>query len=289
MIAFAAVGTLASASTGTAISALGGAAATNATLAWLGGGTIAAGGRLLKLGDLSDAEIAARCASPEVAATVSELIRARRAVRVRIAGESRTIPVEYAGRYRDALGTPLPPGLAEAYLERTAEPLAEIVRRYARTHGPFTTTNVAARYQLQPSVIEAVLRSLNAQGKLLEGEFRPNGQHREWCDPEVLRQIRRKSLARLRREIEPVEQSTFVRFSTRWQGVTVPRRGLDALLDTIETMQGAAIPASELETEILPARIADYSPSNLDTLMTSGEVTWVGVEQIGDRNGRIAI
>jgi ATP-dependent helicase Lhr and Lhr-like helicase len=244
---------------------------------------------LLKLGDLSDAEIAARCASPEVAATVSELIRARRAVRVRIAGESRTIPVEYAGRYRDALGTPLPPALAEAYLERTAEPLAEIVRRYARTHGPFTTTNVAARYHLQPSVIEAVLRSLNAQGKLLEGEFRPNGQHREWCDPEVLRQIRRKSLARLRREIEPVEQSTFVRFSTRWQGVTVPRRGLDALLDTIETMQGAAIPASELETEILPARIADYSPSNLDTLMAGGEVIWAGVEQIGDRNGRIAL
>ncbi len=139
------------------------------------------------------------------------------------------------------------------------------------------------------SAVETVLRTLHGQGKLLEGEFRPSGHHREWCDPEVLRQIRRKSLARLRREIEPVEQATFVRFSTRWQGVTVPRRGLDALLDTIEAMQGAAILASELETEILPARIADYQPAYLDTLMAAGEVTWVGVEQIGDRNGRIAL
>jgi ATP-dependent Lhr-like helicase len=244
---------------------------------------------LLKLGDLSDAEIAARSASPEVAATVAKLIGARRVVRVRIAGESRAIPVEYAGRYRDAFGTPLPPGLAEAFLEFAAEPLAEIIRRFARTHGPFATADIAARYQLQPPVIEAALRNLNSQGKLLEGEFRPSGRHREWCDPEVLRQIRRKSLARLRREIEPVEQSTFVRFSTRWQGVTVPRRGLDALLDTVEALQGAALLASELETEILPARVADYHPSNLDALMAAGEVTWVGVEQVGDRNGRVAL
>jgi ATP-dependent Lhr-like helicase len=244
---------------------------------------------LLKLGDLSDAEIAARCINPEVAAAAAELINARRAVRVRIAGEGRTIPAEYAGRYRDALGTPLPPGLAEAFLQAPADPATEIIRRYARTHGPFTTADIIMRYQLQTPAVEAVLHSLNSQGKLLEGEFRPNGHHREWCDPEVLRQIRRKSLARLRREIEPVEQATFVRFSTRWQGVTVPRRGLDALLDTIEALQGTALLVSELETEILPARVADYQPSNLDTLMAAGEVTWVGVEQIGDRNGRIAL
>jgi ATP-dependent Lhr-like helicase len=244
---------------------------------------------LLKLGDLSDAEIAARCASPEIAAAAAELINARRAVRVRIVGEARTIPAEYAGRYRDGLGTPLPPGLAEAFLQAPADPLTEIIRRYARTHGPFTTADIATRYQLQMPAVEAVLNKLNSQSKLLEGEFRPNGHHREWCDPEVLRQIRRKSLARLRREIEPVEQSTFVRFSTRWQGVTVPRRGLDALLDAIEALQGAALLASELEAEILPARIPDYQPGNLDTLMAGGEVTWVGVEQIGDRNGRIAL
>ena len=244
---------------------------------------------LLRLGDLSDAEIAARCATPEVAATAAELINTRRAVRVRIAGEPRTIPAEYAGRYRDPLGTPLPPGLADAFLQAPTDPATEIIRRYARTHGPFTTADIATRYQLQVPAVDAVLRVLNSQGKLLEGEFRPNGHHREWCDPEVLRQIRRKSLARLRREIEPVEQSTFVRFSTQWQGVTVPRRGLDALLDTIEALQGAALLASELETEILPARVADYQPGNLDTLMAAGEVTWVGVEQNGDRNGRIAL
>jgi ATP-dependent Lhr-like helicase len=244
---------------------------------------------LLKLGDLSDAEIAARSATPEVAAMTAELSNARRAVRVRITGETRTIPAEYAGRYRDALGTPLPPGLAEAFLQAPTDPLTEIIRRYARTHGPFTAADIATRYQLQLPAVEAVLNKLNSQGKLLEGEFRPNGHHREWCDPEVLRQIRRKSLARLRREIEPVEQSTFVRFSTRWQGVTVPRRGLDALLDTIEALQGAALLVSELETEILPARVADYQPGNLETLMAAGEVTWAGVEQIGDRNGRIAL
>src|SRR6202162_570384 len=222
---------------------------------------------LLKLGDLSDAEIAARCATQEVAATATDLVDARRSVPVRIAGEARTIPAEYAGRYRDALATPLPPGLAEAFLQAPVDPLTEIIRRYARTHGPFTTADIATRYQLQMPAVDAVLTQLNSQGKLLEGEFRPHGHHREWCDPEVLRQIRRKSLARLRREIEPVEQSTFVRFSTRWQRVTVQRRGLNALLDTIEALQGAALLASELETEILPARVADYHPSNLDAFM----------------------
>jgi len=196
---------------------------------------------LLKLGDLSDPEIAARSASPEVAATAAELTNARRAVRVRIAGEARTIPAEYAGRYRDALGTPLPPGLAEAFLQAPADPLTEIIRRYARTHGPFTTADIATRYHLLTPAVEAVLTTLNSQGKLLEGEFRPNGHHREWCDPEVLRQIRRKSLARLRREIEPVEQSTFVRFSTRWQGVAAATRGFSRAMESCHrTRQGSA-------------------------------------------------
>jgi ATP-dependent Lhr-like helicase len=124
---------------------------------------------------------------------------------------------------------------------------------------------------------------------LREGEFRPGGTHREWCDPEVLQQIRRKSLARLRREIEPVEQKTFTRLAARWQGVTVRRRGLDALLDTVENLQGAALLASELEREILPARIAEYRHGDLDTVMASGQVVWVGVEQVGDRDGRVAL
>ncbi len=244
---------------------------------------------LLKLGDLSAEEIAARSGSSEIAASIIELVNARRAVRVRISGEHRFIPVEYSSRYRDALGVPLPPGLADVFLERSEDTVRDLVRRYARTHGPFTTAEIAGRYALQPSDVEVVLRALHGTGQLLEGEFRPRGMHREWCDPQVLQQIRRKSLARLRREVEPVEQSTFARFAARWQGVTARRRGLDALLDTIENLQGTALLASELEREILPARLADYSAADLDTMIAAGEVVWVGVEQIGERDGRIAL
>jgi ATP-dependent Lhr-like helicase len=244
---------------------------------------------LLKLGDLSEAEIAARSASPEIATYAEELLDARRAVRVRIAGESRLIPVEYASRYRDALGTPLPPGLPEVFLESSEDPLREIVRRYARTHGPFTTQELAVRYGLQFGAVDAALHSLHARGKLLEGEFRPEGQHQEWCEPEILQQVRRKSLARLRREVEPVEQRTFARFTARWQGVAVRRRGIEALLDAVENLQGAALLVSELEREILPTRIADYQAGDLDTVMAAGEVVWVGLEQIGDRDGRVAL
>ncbi|MCX6630630.1 MAG: DEAD/DEAH box helicase [Candidatus Solibacter sp.] len=240
---------------------------------------------LLRLGDLSLEEIRARSNG----GSIDELTAARRAVRVRIAGHTRFIPVEYAARYRDAVGVPLPPGLAGVFLEATDRPLFELLRRYARTHGPFTTTDAAARFGLAPSQVEPVLRRLHADGKLLEGEFRPEGIHREWCDPDVLQQVRRKTLARLRREVVPAEQHTFVRLLTRWQGVAVPRRGLDALLDTIEILQGAALPASELEREILPARVLDYSPTDLDALMASGNVVWIGREQVGDRDGRIAL
>ncbi len=244
---------------------------------------------LLKHGDLTESEIAARSTTPAIASTITDLTNARRAVRVRIAGESRFIPVEYAGRYRDALGTPLPPGLAEVFLTSSEDPLRELIRRYARTHGPFTTQELATRYALQPAQIDAVLRGLHAKGKLLEGEFRPRGQHQEWCDPEILQQIRRKSLARLRREVEPVEQRTFARFATRWQGVATRRRGLDALLDTVENLQGSALLVSELEREILPARIADYRSGDLDAVMAAGEVVWVGLEQVGDRDGRVSL
>ena len=244
---------------------------------------------LLKHGDLTEQEIAARSASPAIASTINDLTAARRTVRVRIASESRFIPVEYASRYRDALGTPLPPGLAEVFLASTEDPLREIIRRYTRTHVPFTTQELAARYALQPAQVDAALHALHAKGKLLEGEFRPRGQHQEWCDPEILQQIRRKSLARLRREVEPVEQRTFARFTARWQGVATRRRGLEALLDAVENLQGATLLVSELEREILPARIADYRSADLDAVMAAGEVVWVGLEQVGDRDGRVAL
>ncbi len=244
---------------------------------------------LLRLGDLSGPELAARCADAAVAATVEALLSSRRAVRVAIAGEPRVVPSEYASRYRDALGVPLPPGLPEAFLTAGADPLGELLSRYARTHAPFTTAEVAARYGLSTSVVDERLRASARAGKLLEGAFRPGGTQREWCDPEVLRSVRRKSLARLRREVEPVEPEVLTRVLTAWQGVSKRRRGLDALLDCVEKLQGLPLPASMLEREVLPARLEQYLPSDLDALAAAGEVVWVGVEPMGDRDGRIAL
>jgi ATP-dependent Lhr-like helicase len=137
--------------------------------------------------------------------------------------------------------------------------------------------------------IESVLQRLVSMGRLFEGGFRPGGLNREWIDVEVLRAIRRKSLAKLRKEIEPVEQRTLARLVTRWQGVVQPRRGLDALLDVIETLQGTPLTASLLETEIFSARISGYSPGDLDKLIAAGEVAWVGLERLGEHDGRIGL
>jgi ATP-dependent Lhr-like helicase len=204
-------------------------------------------------------------------------------------GERRVVAVEDAARVRDALGVPLPPGLPGAFTEAVPDALLDIVRRYARTHGPFTTGDVAARYGLANAVVEGVLQRLVGLGRVVEGGFRPGGLNREWIDAEVLRSVRRKSLAKLRKEVEPVAQRTLARLFTRWQGVVQPRRGLDALLDVIENLQGAPLPASLLETEILPARLAGYKSADLDTLIAAGEVVWVGLEPLGERDGRVGL
>jgi ATP-dependent helicase Lhr and Lhr-like helicase len=244
---------------------------------------------LLRLGDLTRAELRLRCVTEDVADSVAKLMRARRMLEVQIAGEKRLIAVEDAARYRDALGVPLPPGLPSAFLQEMPHAPVDLLRRYARTHGPFTTHEAAERFDLPPETVEAVLQRLVQSGKVVEGGFRPGGIHREWCDDEVLRAIRRRSLARLRKEVEPVEQRTLARLFTRWQGVVQPRRGLDALLDVIENLQGAPLPASILETEILPARMVGYKSADLDTLIAAGEVVWVGMDPIGERDGRIGL
>ena len=245
----------------------------------------------LRLGDLTRAELSLRVVEASLLESVDRLVRSRRLLEVRIAGERRLIAAEDAARYRDGLGIPLPPGLPTALLEPVAHPVLELVRRYARTHGPFTLREPAERFALDAEAVENALRQLVHEGRVLEGGFRPGGLHREWCDAEILRQIRRKSLARLRREVEPVEQRTLARFLTHWQGLLTPRRGatLDALLDAVESLQGAPLPASLVESAILPARIADYAPAGLDTLIAAGEVAWAGVEPIGERDGRIAL
>jgi ATP-dependent Lhr-like helicase len=244
---------------------------------------------LLRLGDLTRAELRLRCVSEEIAETAGKLMRARRVLEVQVAGEKRLIAVEDAARYRDALGVPLPPGLPAAFLQEVPHASTDLIRRFARTHGPFTTHEAAARFNLPAESVESVLQNLVQGGRAVEGGFRPGGIHREWCDNEVLRAIRRRSLARLRKEVEPVEQRTLARLFTRWQGVVQPRRGLDALLDVIENLQGAPLPASILETEILPARLLGYKPTDLDTLIAAGEVVWVGFDPIGERDGRIGL
>lgn len=244
---------------------------------------------LLRLGDLSRVELRARCVTEDVADSVTRLVRARRVLEISVCSEKRLIAVEDAARYRDALGVPLPPGLPDAFLKDSPDALLDLVRRFARTHGPFTTQEAARRFDLPGNRVESVLQRLVQVGRVVEGGFRPGGVHREWCDNEVLRSIRRRSLARLRKEVEPVEQQTLARLFTRWQGVVQPRRGLDALLDVIENLQGAPLPASILETEILPARLIGYKTSDLDTLIAAGEVVWVGLDPIGERDGRIGL
>jgi ATP-dependent Lhr-like helicase len=137
--------------------------------------------------------------------------------------------------------------------------------------------------------VDRALRVLMLDERIIEGGFRPGGVHREWCDAEVLRSIRRKSLARLRKEVEPVEQKMLARLFTHWQGVLQPRRGLDALLDTIENLQGSPIPASLVESAIFPSRLANYSAADLDTLIAAGEVAWCGFDALGEHDGRIAL
>jgi ATP-dependent Lhr-like helicase len=244
---------------------------------------------LLSLGDLTRAEIAERSISVDVAASVEQLVAARRVLVVRIAGHPRFIAIEDAARFRDALGVPLPAGVPESLLQPVRDPLGDLAMRYARTHAPFTAADFAARYGLAPAAAEAVLLRSSAEGRLVEGEFRPGGTRREWTDAGVLRMLRRRSLAKLRHEVEPVDQRVIGRFATTWQGIVKRRHGADALLDAIEQLQGAPLPASILETEILPARIDVYDPADLDAVTAAGEVIWVGVEALGERDGRVAL
>ncbi len=245
---------------------------------------------LISLGDLTAEEVATRMAAPELAATaLDELVAARRVLAVRVYDQTRFIAVEDAARYRDGLGTPLPPGLPAALLAPVADPLGDLAKRFARTHAPFPAATLAVRYGLSQEVATAVLVRLTEEGRLLEGEFRPGGSEREWTDADVLRMIRRRSLARLRREVEPVEQSALARFATNWQGAVRRRVGVDALLDIVEQLQGAPLAASILEREILSARLDAYDPAGLDAVMAAGEVIWVGLEPLGDRDGRVAL
>ncbi|WFB07075.1 ATP-dependent helicase [Streptomyces sp. LX-29] len=249
------------------------------------------------LGPLTDAELAERGAEPE---WVRELAAARRAIRVRVAGADHWAAVEDAGRLRDALGTALPVGVPEAFTEPVKDPLGDLLARYARTHGPFTSAAAAARFGLGTAVTEGALHRLAAAGRVVQGEFHPAGMDQEWCDAAVLRRLRRRSLAALREELEPVPPAALAAFLPQWQHVgSLPAgrqrggshslRGIDGLVRAIEQLQGAPVPASALEKLVLPSRVVDYSPTMLDELTATGEVLWAGSGALPGKDGWVCL
>ncbi|QTX05006.1 ATP-dependent helicase [Agromyces archimandritae] len=234
-----------------------------------------------ELGPLDDEELADRVdAGTDVAGAAAELVAAGRAIRVRLAGTQRLAAVEDAGRLSAALGIPVPPGVPTVFADPVDDPLGDLVSRYARTHGPFSAAEAAAGFGLTAGDIAATLRRLAQQHRLAEGEFRPDGTGLEWCDAEVLARIRRRSLAALRREVEPVPQRGFARFLPGWQHVGGRLRGVDGVASVVEQLEGARVPASALESLVLPARIADYRPAMLDELTSTGEVLWAGAGEL---------
>ncbi len=251
------------------------------------------------LGPLDADEVALRLdtetdAAGEAARHLHALIDARRAIPVTIAGVSRVAGIEDAGRLRDALGSALPVGIPNAFLEPVADPLGDLVARYARTHGPFTTDAVAARLGVGVAVARLTLQRLESQGRLSSGFFLPEtaggrGDDTEWCDTEVLRRLRMRSLAAIRGSVEPVPPAAYARFLPVWQHLARPLEGIDGVLAVIEQLAGVPIPASAWESLVLPSRVADYTPALLDELTATGEVVWSGHGTLPGRDGWIAL
>ncbi len=243
---------------------------------------------LRRLGDLRVDEVAART-DLDASASLATLGRDRRAVVVRVAGEERWIAIEDVARYRDALGVSPPPGVAEAWLVASKAPLDVLVLRWARSHAPFTAVAPAARWGIAHATLEERLRALVSAGNLLEGAFRPGGTEHEFADADVLRALRRRSLARLRREVEPVLADALARFLPAWQGIGSRAGGHDRLLEVIAQLEGSPIPISILERDVLRARVRDYTPRLLDELGAAGEVVWLGRGSVGRDDGRVAL
>jgi ATP-dependent Lhr-like helicase len=244
---------------------------------------------LLAIGDLSADELRERASPPDCAASWSEqLLDAHRAIALPVAGETRLVAVEDAAKFRDALGVTLPQPLPAALLAPTQQPARDLIARYARTHGPFAAQDVARRLGLDVDTVERLANVMVAEGRLVRGAFLPNATSDELCDRDVLDAIRRKSLAKLRRAVEPVDARSLARFLPHWQGLSQKRRGRDALLAVMSELRGCPLVASALESELLPARLEPYNPADLDALCSSGQVVWTGIERLGQNDGRIA-
>src|ERR1700682_4099930 len=241
---------------------------------------------LRRLGDLRADEAAARGITAEWLAV---LARGQRAVPVLVGGEERWIAAGEAGRYRDALGVELPAGIPEVFLGVTTDAIETLLLRWARTHVPFLAADPAARWGLPGQLVDRILTALTARGRLLSGEFHPGGTEREYCHPEVLVALRRRSLAALRHEIEGAPVEVIGRFLPAWQGVGVEARGLERLAEVVHQLQGCALPLSVIERDVLPARVSGYTPSLLDHLVSIGEVVWAGRGALGASDGRVAL
>ena len=288
------------------------------------------------------ANTAAPATAADAAAHLAVLLRANRAIKVNIGGAERFAAVEDAARLRDALGVPLPMGVPLAFIEPVADPLGDLVSRYARTHGPFTAAEAAARLGLGVAVVGTALKRLAADGRVVEGEFRPHASPpavtsgstapgtadgveesgdtataaaapatvpsavhpvvlplagvSEWCDAEVLRKLRRRSLAALRAEVEPVDATAYGRFLPAWQNVRTPGgrgqsalRGLDGIVTAVDQLSGVPIPASAWEPLVLASRVSNYQPAMLDELMAAGEVLWSGAGSLPGNDGWISL
>jgi ATP-dependent Lhr-like helicase len=248
---------------------------------------------LRMLGPLNRDEIAARVDADQLGApldtVLSSLIQAVRVLPVTIAGRERFAAVEDASRLRDALGVALPIGVPAAYVEPVADPVGDLISRFARTHGPFEVAAAAERFGLGPAVVTETLRRLAADRRVVDGEFRPGFSGIEWVSVEVLRRLRSRSLAALRREVEPVEQSTFARFLPAWQHVGGLLRGVDGVAQVVEQLAGVALPASAWESLVLPARIPGYAPAMLDELTVAGEIIWAGAGSLAGGDGWVSL
>ncbi|NLE82801.1 MAG: ATP-dependent helicase [Rhodococcus sp.] len=243
---------------------------------------------LRMLGPLTTAEVRARSMTdPEP--WLHELVSARRALRVSFAGTEWWTPVEDAARLRDGLGVPLPIGVPTAFIEPVDDPLGDLISRFARTHGPFTLNDAATRFGIGTAVARDVLQRFAHEKRVTEGEFRPSASGSEWCDSEVLRRLRRRSLAAARQEVEPVGTATLGRFLPGWQHVGGTLRGIDGVATVVEQLAGVPVPASALESLVLPARVADYSPTMLDELTATGEVVWSGAGTISGKDGWVRL
>ncbi|HSG79389.1 MAG TPA: DEAD/DEAH box helicase, partial [Acidimicrobiia bacterium] len=244
---------------------------------------------LMALGPLTGDGIAARSREPDaVDAVLATLEASRRIVAVTIGGSAHWAAAEDVARLRDALGVAPPVGVPEAFLEPVPDPVGDVVGRFARTHGPFIASEVATALGLPVGVVTRTLEDLEGRGRVTRGAFRPQGEGREWIDADVLRRLRRRSLAALRREVEAVDETAFARYLPAWHGVGGGGATRGRLLDTIRRLQGAAVPASILESDVLAARL-DYTPELLDSVSATGDVVWIGRGPLGSRDGRVGL